>query len=255
MLDFVIPVRHPSSVPDWGVVKTNLAATLASIAAQDQLSWRCVVVANDGAELPPLPAGVRPVRVSLPLPMMPDPSAGEEAGFNLVRDDKGARVLAGLQAQRSNGHVMVVDYDDLVSPRLASVVSTNATAPGWYLDAGYLFSGRGFAYLYPRGFFETCGTSLIIRHDLLLPDLDAPSADDIRYRLGSHKFMKRWLAEAGTPLLRLPFPGASYRIGHAGQTSGSKGVLGRVFSLRSTLRRPWQLPVKISRLRPASAMF
>lgn len=56
LLYFVIPVRHQVTVRDWAVIKHNLAETLASIAAQTDAGWECRLVANPGADLPPLPA-------------------------------------------------------------------------------------------------------------------------------------------------------------------------------------------------------
>jgi hypothetical protein len=37
MLTFLIPVRHPDSVSDWGIVRSLMGETLRSVAAQDHL--------------------------------------------------------------------------------------------------------------------------------------------------------------------------------------------------------------------------
>ena len=54
----------------------------------------------------------------------------EAARNEAVRHDKGASVLAGIVEARPTGHVMVVDYDDFVSSRLASLVDSDPDAPG-----------------------------------------------------------------------------------------------------------------------------
>jgi hypothetical protein len=55
MLTFVIPVRHQDSMDDWQGVQHRLSETLHSVSAQTVDDWQCVVVANEGALLPPLP--------------------------------------------------------------------------------------------------------------------------------------------------------------------------------------------------------
>ena len=248
-LTFIIPIRHQLSVGDWSEVEKNLALTLQSIAAQTSDHWCCIVVANTGAKLPPLPRQTIEVRVDLPLPTMPDRTLDEEAFYNAVRDDKGARILAGLRAMQPRGHVMVVDYDDLVSSKLAAFVALAADAPGWYFDTGLLFSGTLLSYRQPREFHRFCGTSHMIRHDLLIPDVAEATHEEIRYRLGSHRYIEHFLEQEGHPLSRLPFVGAAYRIGHSGANSGSKSLLNHVFEGRQVIKHPIRSAMKATRLR------
>ena len=56
-LTFVIPVRHQDNARDWGKLKSNLTATVKSIASQESTDWKAIIVANRGADLPALPAG------------------------------------------------------------------------------------------------------------------------------------------------------------------------------------------------------
>jgi hypothetical protein len=251
-LDFVVPVRHQASVADWAGVKRTLATTLSSTAAQTRSTWRAVVVANRGADVPTLPNGVTLVEVDFPKPDMPDPKADLEAFYDGIRADKGRRVLAGLLEIRPSGFVMVVDYDDLVSNRLAEFVAGHAGANGWYFDTGYLFSDERLIYRRPREFHEVCGTSLIVRGDLLnVPErFEDASEIYIRRTLGSHKFIKNALAERGTPLAALPFTGAAYRIGHGGSSTSSSGLFEHLFPKKDLLRRPAHVAVRATRLRP-----
>jgi hypothetical protein len=103
----------------------------------------------------------------------------------------------------------------MVSRRLARLVSDNPDANGWYLDDGYLYSGGAEAYHYRNAFHKFCGTSHIIHADILqIPARieDAPDQLPLRW-LGSHVFITEDMIARGTPIARLPFTGAVYRIG------------------------------------------
>lgn len=193
---------------------------------------------NRGAHLPPLPPRFRQVMVDLPCPVIPGPERSKEERYNVIRDDKGARVWAGLQSVEPSGHVMVVDYDDLVSRRLASFAAKAPEAAGWYISDGYLFDGSSL--LERRSEFdELCGSSLIVHSRHFYPANADNERMFVRYIYGSHKFIKTKLANLGDPLVALPFPGAMYRVGHAHATSGSQGVRQRLAFI-SILRRPRQ---------------
>jgi hypothetical protein len=248
-LTFVIPVRHQATVKNWAEVKARLTETLRSISAQKHTGWNCVVVANEGADLPVVPEKVEVVRVDFPPAVLPNQETDREAFYEAVRSDKGRRILAGLIHAKPKGHVMVVDYDDFVSNRLAGTVADNPTAFGWYLEFGLLYDGGQL--LLKRGkFYEKCGTSHIIRADLLqIPD-SILSADEsyIRRTLGSHRFVKDDLARSQTPLQELPYPGAIYRVGYSGNTSG-KGNLLRMIVSKESLLHPRKLLQDLSDLK------
>lgn len=242
-LIFAIPVRHPASVPDWGIVKRDLAQTLASIAAQEPGGeWECRIVANRGADLPPLPAGCHVRHVDLPLPVLPDRTRDRQAYFDAIRHDKGLRLYAAVGDVDPRDHVMFVDFDDLVSRRLARLVAAHPEAPGWYFDWGYIFSGRGRLCYLKRRFNHTCGTSHVLRRDLIGP-FETPAGEPdmamIKRHLGSHLFVQKDLVAAGAPLAPLPFPGAFYRIGNPQSTSGTGGLVRALTPPPAFLRHPW----------------
>lgn len=241
MLNFIIPVRHQDTVADWALVKSCLATTIRSLRAQDNPAWTATVVASRGADLPPCLEGIDVVRVDLEV-TRPDSSGPRELFYEAIRHDKGHRFLAGLMHTRRVGHIMVVDYDDLVSRRLATLVADHPQANGWYVDRGYFFSGGRIVYHCRSNFFEWCGTSHIIRADLLrLPkSIDAAPEDYVRRTLGSHKFIKRDLDGLGAPLPPLPFAGAVYRMGHGGSVTASNHVVAQ-FINRWALHRPGKL--------------
>ena len=256
MLSFVIPVRHQATVTDWGAVRPLIAATFRSVAAQREGPWRLVVVANRGTELPALPGNAELHEVDFEPVILPRRHAEPDRFYSLMRLDKGRRVLTGLLRARPVGHVMVVDYDDLVSNRLAGFVESSPAANGWSLGSGYLYSGGEDALLLEGNFHRHCGTSHIIRADLL--DLPArfEEADDEKVRrwLGAHVFIRGDLHERGTPLGLLPFPGAVYRIGHPSATSRSPTLAGHIrHAIRTKGEDPETLRSIERRTRPVDA--
>lgn len=254
-LTFIIPVRHQNSIADWDSARDRIDATLRSIAAQDNPHWSCVIVANRGAVLPPTDdPRIKTCRVDLPLPALPDRAVDRHGYEEAVRADKGRRILYGLLQARPQGHVMVVDYDDLVSRRLAQTVADNADAPGWYLETGYLYDGQGFIYR-AHDFDTICGTSFIVRADLLRLPESVAAADEnwLRRILGSHLFLRHHLASEGIMLAQLAYPGAMYRVGHAEATNRSQPMMATAFGPLSALaRRPHRLFHILARFRRLS---
>lgn len=254
VLTFVIPVRHQSNAKDWGMLKQRLSETLKSISGQSSDLWRCIIVANEGADLPDLPLRCTAVRVTLPPnPIYERGTADLHAFYESVRLDKGKRVLAGVRASKTK-FVMVVDDDDFVHRDLAKFSSENQSKNGWFFRTGFVWEDGGErVYRHPR-FNHFCGTSHIVKRALL----DVPEAGDIdigyvKRMLGSHMTIEQELAANGTPLEPLPFEGAVYRIGHAGAHSRSQTLAKTFFLRRSTLLRPWRLVRALTRIRRLDA--
>jgi hypothetical protein len=252
ILTFIIPLRHPQNSADWPALKRRLAETVRSIAGQDDMRWRAIIVANEESELPPLPANFEVKQVDFPPnPMFEQAGNDLEAFREACRLDKGRRVLAGILEADRTGYVMVVDDDDFVSRRLTSFVAGYPEKNGWYVQRGYLW-GDGGKLIYEYADFSTfCGTSHIIRADLYELPATVGAADPayIRRMFGSHIFIREYLAARGRPLEPLPFVGAVYRIGHAGAHSKSAGLLKQVFFRRELLKNPLKLVGRFSRLR------
>lgn len=252
MLSFVIPVRHPDNADNWRKLKENLNQTVGSIARQDDDRWRAVIVANHGADLPELPARFEVARVNLPPNRLYRQGGAEkEAFYEAVRSDKGRRVLAGMLHLGVAGHYMVVDDDDLVSRRLASFVAAHTGENGWFVRDGYVWSDGGALLYLHSDFSRLCGTSHIVRADLLALPASYEAVDEtyIRRMLGSHVFIHDDLDASGSPLAPLPFVGAVYRTGHAGAHSRSKGILEQFFLHKSVLLQPKALADRLSRTR------
>lgn len=241
LLTFIIPVRHPDNAENWSVLCERLSQTVRSIAAQTHKEWQCVIVANDEAVLPDLPEQFVVKRVSFP----PNPTYdlrkdNREAAYDAVRLDKGRRILAGMLAAPASEYFMIVDDDDFISARLVEYVANHRGEYGWKFHMGYIWGEGGRLLMGYDYFYHFCGTSMIIRSDLF--DLPCRFEDCpeqfLKEMLGSHKRIVDILADRGTPLSRLPFRGAVYRIGHRGAHSKSAGVLkGHIFCF-DTLRKP-----------------
>jgi hypothetical protein len=251
-LTFIIPVRHPENARDWSELKSNLAVTLESIANQSQSGWRAIVVANAGSDLPSLPEGVEVNWVDFPPNSLHEQGAADrEEFYEAVRLDKGRRILAGMLGAGQTDYFMVVDDDDLISSGLTGFVKQHRGHNGWFVRQGYVWSpGKKLIYRSPN-FSMLCGTSHIIRADLFALPASINSAEIayIKSMLGSHVFITKHLAEQGTPLSALPFPGAIYRTGHAGSHSRSKDILSTYLLQPWLLKRPVELGRRIGRLR------
>ncbi|OLP45478.1 glycosyltransferase family 2 protein [Rhizobium oryziradicis] len=252
LLTFIIPVRHPDNARDWGALCARLSQTIASIAAQTHDDWRCVIVANEGASLPPMPERFFVERVTFaPNPNYDLQRDNLEAGYDAVRLDKGRRILSGMLAASDSDYFMVVDDDDFVSARLVDYVAQHRGANGWKINLGFLWNEGGQLMMGYDNFAHFCGTSLIIRSDLYqLPSrFEDCSETFIKTMLGSHKRIADALAERGNALLSLPFRGAVYRIGHAGAHSKSGSILGAHIFCRETLKDVRKLVHNLRRLR------
>jgi hypothetical protein len=256
MLTFIIPIRHQDNARDWSLLKANLSQTAASIASQAHPGWRALVVANEGADLPALPAGFDVVRVAFaPNDLHEMGEADLEAVYESFRADKGRRVLAGMLAARDSRFFMIVDDDDFVSARIAGHVAENPDANGWTVERGYIWDDGGRLLLGYDEFNHLCGTSLIVRADLYgLPDhFEDASLDWIKSMLGSHVRIADILAGRGTPLAPLPFRGAVYRVAHGGSHSKAPSLLKTYFLSREALARPRRLLRHLGRLRLVDA--
>lgn len=245
-LTFAIPVRNPHGVANWPKVMDLMSATVRSLYAQDGPRPTVVLGVSPGTDLPELPKDVVVAHVDLPLRDLP---VGEgPARWDAIQADKGLRLAHALNAVKPQGHVMVVDYDDLVSVRLARHVGDHPDAPGWFVDSGYLWDGGPIASVVRTDFNEACGTSTLIRADLLkvpADPSDSAGLEWIKTVLGSHK---RW--RGLIPLEALPFPGAVYRIGSGNNVSGAVGLSRRLVRSRHrlgdvaselTALRPWAM--------------
>ncbi len=119
-ITFIIPIRHQLNAKNWSELRANLTQTVKSIANQDFDGWRAIIVANHGADLPPLPPGFTVERVDFPPNRLHEQgNADKQSFYDAFRIDKGRRVLAGMLRAKPSDYFMIVDDDDFVSNRLS----------------------------------------------------------------------------------------------------------------------------------------
>lgn len=251
-LTIIIPIRHQDNAPNWDSTVKNLKQTMRSISAQTDGLWRCIIVANYGAVLPEMQKGFEVCRVDFPPNKLhAQDSAYKEEFYESIRADKGLRILAGILYARKLTYLMVVDDDDLINSKLADYVNSHIGDNGWYINRGFVWGDGGNIIMDYFGFHLFCGTSHIVRADLIkLPsNLESADIDYVKMMLGSHVRIKEELAKGGTPLSPLPFHGAIYRIGHQNSHSKSKALLHHFFMHKWLLKDPKELFRRLMSLR------
>lgn len=215
LLTFIIPIKHYKNVDDWELFLKTLSQTIGSIMQQTNNLWKCVIVANKGSKLPKLNNHFEIKLVDYPENKYFDISQNNlDLCYEAVREDKGKKVLAGLLHTHPTPYYMVVDDDDFINSELTNFVANNLGENGWYFDKGYIWYENSSFLVSRKEFHELCGTSHIIKTDLLEIDLHKSDLEYIKKYLGSHKSIKNFLNEKGNPLKELPFYGAIYRVGH-----------------------------------------
>jgi len=251
-ITFIVPIRHPDNSKKPQLAKQYLQKTLASISAQTNDGWRCIVVANNGTALPEMPKQCEVCYVDFP------PNTKHSRGdlsrtdfYDAVRSDKGRRVLAGMLLEVVSAYLMVVDDDDFVHRGLCQFVSENLGKNGWYFKNGYIF-GEGSNLIFAHDDFnQTCGTSLIIRRDLLdLPDkFENADMEHVKLMLGAHVQTVGFLEKKGTPLAPLPFYGAMYRVDNVNSHSKSAAVLKKYVFNALSIKYPRSSIMRFFKLR------
>ena len=214
-LTIIIPVRDRRGVGDWVGAMHLLDITVQRALTQHGPAPRVVLAmsrddpAPSTASLP----GVQVARVDLPYEELPEGQSMPR--WLAIRRDKGARVAAGVLAAQPTGHIMVVDWDDLISPRITQLVQADPTAPGWRAEAGLIFDRGRVVYAVPRGIHTANGSTLVIRSDLAgwRPGMTEFSTEWSDNMFGSHHKPKEILAQQGIELAPMPFPGVAYRVG------------------------------------------
>jgi len=220
MLVFVIPLKSLQASKSWDHVSQLFERCIKSVCNQTSPKFKAIVVCHEKPEIDFQHSQITYIKVDYPAPDFHD--KGDQ------KRDKVRKIFLGLHYAQNLGlfHAMNVDADDCVSKHLAKFVEQNSQENGWFVNKGYLFKdGSKIVYFKWKGFNRFCGTSNILRHDLLdlpenLPDSikDYPS---IRSKYTAHHVVAQKLARQEIPIKPLPFPGATYIIGHQDSDSSS----------------------------------
>jgi hypothetical protein len=229
VLVFVVPLKSRRLAKSWESVARLCERTLKSICAQTSPAFKAIVVCHENPDIEFQHPAVSYVSVDFPLPVFDD-----QSGLNR---DQCRKIAAGFIAAREfrPTHVMAVDADDCISNKLAGWIERNPQSPGWFFDSGYIYRDGSRRIYRKRGdFYHWCGTSNIVRYDLLpLPDRgEIARLNVFSFR---HFAIKETLAKQGAALAPLPFPGAVYVQTRRGEATHTRGVI--AWTLRHGSRR------------------
>ncbi len=231
MLIFVAPVRSPANSRSYARVGTLLAATLASVCRQTDTHFGVVVVCNERPPGVPDRPQVEFVEVGFP---PPGTGRGSSVGYAEHVHDKATKYSVGVSVARELGatHVMPIDADDYLHHRLAALVASDPTRPGWFAEQGYVHTaGTRYVHLIPDGFYRKNGSSSVVRLDLIgAPDVARSATIDevtaavptaVLRVLGEHGKWAAHLDEQGHSMEPLPFPCAVWEIGTGENHTGN----------------------------------
>ena len=199
-------MRARALARDWDYHIWLLQCTLNSILAQSNPEFNVVVVCHDVPEIPQAnnPA-VHMLRVHHSLP---------EKTFDDMLVDKVLKLTAGVDwaIARGSDYVMFVDADDLVSRRINEFVASHRGNNGWFFSRGYSHQYGGLWLRKLVRHHLICGTSHVVRLNLLQFARDASYRGERVNTLAAagHADYCRLLSSQGFPLEPLPFPGAIY---------------------------------------------
>jgi hypothetical protein len=231
MLVFVVPLKSRRVARSWRHVTHLCERTLKSICGQTSPQFRAIVVCHERPEIDFRHPAISYVSVDFPLPDFND--------HGQLNRDQCRKLAAGFlaAAEFHPTHVMPVDADDCVSNRLAEWVEHHPVSPGWFFDTGFIYrEGSRRIYRKREDFYHWCGTSHIVRYDLLR----LPRSDElltINVRTFSHFVLKEKIAAGSGPPAALPFPGAVYV-----NTRGDEATHSRAMVAWALKRRPiWLL--------------
>ncbi|KKJ00463.1 hypothetical protein [Prochlorothrix hollandica] len=239
MLVFIIPVKSATVAKDWGSTCRLFQRTLRSTCQQRSPAFRTIVVCNEH----PAPQFHHPQVEFLTVDFVPPAKETNPIARGLT--DKGRKVLKGLIHARDTAeptdpptHAMIVDSDDCVSQRLAGLVQQQPDREGWYLHQGYKYrEGDRVLYLKRRNFYRMSGTANIVAfHRLQLPAIPEYNRGYGYYKFYvDHQKVRAMMADRGTPMDSLPFPGAVYVLATGDNMSGNEDNLSFNFLNRRPL--------------------
>lgn len=209
MLTFIIPVKSPLVASDWIKFSQLFERTLKSICNQTDLNFKVVVVSNEIPETNFSHQNLHYVKVDFE-PPIPRDLEPQESIYKRREIDKGKKIVRGAEYaynELNTDYIMTVDSDDYVSNNIAAFVNnSNSKIPGWYVNKGYLnFEGKKFLVKTFK-FSQLCGSSIIIKPELLQYFINVHPVFYFDHRLTS--------IGSDINLLKFPFSAGIYNIGN-----------------------------------------
>ncbi len=226
MLLFLVPLKSSKMSNSWENTCQLLERTLKSLCAQTSPDFKVLVVCHEQPDLEFQHPAIEFLSVDFPAPK--PINYEEEHPMREARRDKHRKILNGLlhSQQHQPSHVMLMDADDLVSNSLATFISQHKTEPGWYISKGFEYlEGSGQLFPITERFYGKCGSSHIVRFDILEKIAQTTSLEDVHPRFLHHQDVQKFVEQQGFSLSPLPFPGAVYITNHGDNMWASQGVL------------------------------
>jgi len=222
MIVFIIPVKSKQAATSWSELSRLFERSLRSVCNQTSSDFKVIVVCNERPEVAFEHPNVEYLEVNFPVP---------EPTYNARVDDRAKRVVAGLlEAKKWNpSHAMSVDADDCLSRSIAKFVNQHPDKNGWYVNSGYEYEeGSSKVFVRRKDFHKICGTCNIINYRLYTLPSKMTSYHELtgydRF-LGGHPLAKSDLADRGTPIDPLPFPGVVFVRDRAGESVSMQETL------------------------------
>lgn len=231
MLLFLVPLKSSKVSNSWDNTCLLLERCLRSICAQTHADFKVLVICHEKPQLTFQHAAIEFLSVDFPRPKPVD--YNESFPMKEPNRDKHKKVLFGLLHAQTlmPSHVVFMDADDLVSQNLVAFVNQNVNEPGWYIGQGfeYIEGSEKLVFIKER-FYGKCGSSHIVRFDLLEKIVQTTSIETVDHRFLHHQDVRRFVKDQGATLAPLPFPGAVYVTNHGENVWASRGILRQRFA-------------------------
>lgn len=222
MLVFIIPLKSAKISDSWKQVSKLFERTIRSVCNQTSPEFKVIAVCHEKPEIEYEHPNITYIKVDFPPPTW----EGEiKQGYTSKDTDKQKKIFIGLTyaSQFNPTHIMFVDADDCVSKHLAEFVKQNPNSHGWMFEKGYEYvDGSKSIFLRQRGFNYRCGTSSIIKYDLVAPEENL-KVDDIDNRWLYHgEPIETALCKKGYSWELLSFLGSVYITDHGSNMVNQK---------------------------------
>lgn len=229
MIAFVVPFRSKSSSGNWPYHCALLNRTIASITNQLDKEFKAIVVYTDYPENAIENKNV--TWLHFPYPFLTTSEIDDyesyakqyfaKEKFAEYAMDQARKSIYGSKYAKEAGckYIMSVDADDLVSNEISGFVNShdNKTNAGWFVNKGYVYlEGRNYVYRYPKNLNQFCGSTYIVRTDLVsVPDFESKNLLDYNF-FSSHAWLKDRLKDYKNAVLHpLPFYAITYVLNTA----------------------------------------
>ena len=229
MLCFIIPLKSAKVSSSWELVSKLFERTIKSVCNQTIPDFRVIVICHERPNIEFEHPNVTYIEVDFPIPTF-----RSNTDMQSRDTDKHRKIWTGLvyAHQLNPSHIMFVDADDCVSRYLAEFISQNSQCNGWFIGRGYEYrDGSKFILHREKKFHKKCGTSHIIRYDLLESMLKELKFEQIKgWNFLYHQKIVDTMNKKGNPLELLPFKGAIKVIDNGENICDQEKILLEMFN-------------------------